>query len=373
MARRTKPKSKPKAPPVHTANSTPVQQDDVQAAYQTLVDIRSKLEAPKKRTAKQQTKILRDELWNLQFAREIETRLPTELRAMIFDYIWDNKAFKYYEESMQYRLNPESCRSDVPELPHFIQSRFMGLKIAHEVMVKWYEVQPDRSDSGSYPDIDGFGPVEYITIASTERVVCQDIWDVGLIPADVLQSLYVCLWESNTDIDAEGETLVKTLMSIRKKRNFSLHIELVQQEVRLNLYDDIEFDLTEVLRDTSGSEQWRQDAREYLDSLDDYILKEYHEDPWIAFSERHYLIENEPDYDPKNYAHPALNTPPGFYPESSEYSDSEDDSEDDASQDDAGEDDPSEEDSSADDASEDDVNADDAGEHDSIAAVSTTD
>ncbi|KAI4696967.1 uncharacterized protein J4E84_000091 [Alternaria hordeiaustralica] len=254
-------------------------------------------------------------------------------------------------------------------------------------MVKWYEVQPDRSDSGSYPDIDGFGPVEYITIASTERVVCQDIWDVGLIPADVLQSLYVCLWESNTDIDAEGETLVKTLMSIRKKRNFSLHIELVQQEVRLNLwvpwiellrpvlqayeregghlrfkwghpfnrYDDIEFDLTEVLRDTSGSEQWRQDAREYLDSLDDYILKEYHEDPWIAFSERHYLIENEPDYDPKNYAHPALNTPPGFYPESSEYSDSEDDS-DDGSED--GSDDGSEdgsEDDSEDDASQDDA------------------
>jgi len=66
----------------------------------------------------------------------------------------------------------------------------------------------------------------------------------------------------------------------------------------------------------------------------------------IAFSERHYLCENEPDYDPKDYAHPALNTPPGFYPDESDYGDSEDgsedDSEDDASQDDAGEDDPSE-------------------------------
>ena len=111
----------------------------------------------------------------------------------------------------------------------------------------------------------------------------------------------------------------------------------------------------------------------------------------ISFSERHYLIENEPDYDPENYAHPALNTPPGFYPESG-YSDSEDDTgasdasqddaaeddaaeddaaEDDAAENDAAEDDPSEEDSSADDASEANVNADDAGEHDSTAQVST--
>jgi hypothetical protein len=239
---------------------------------------------------------------------------------MIYDYMWDRKTLDAHIDSMQDRLRPRHTLDPylpfitrvpdkVPELPHFIQSRFMGLEIAHEVMVKWYEVQPDRSDSGSYPDIDGDGPVEYITIASTERVVCQDIWDVELIPADVSRRLYVCLYDCITDIDAEGETLVKALMSIKKKRNFDLSIELVQSEVRLNLwvpwiellrpvlqayeregghlrfkwghpfnrYDNIEFDLTEVLRDTSGSEQWRQDAREYLDSLDDYILKEYHE------------------------------------------------------------------------------------------------
>jgi len=201
------------------------------------------------------------------------------------------------------RLN--HWRTKVPELPHFNQSRFMGLEIAHEVMAKWYELERFVS----YPDIDGMGPVEWIHIPLMERVVCQDIWDVGLILADVLRSLFVRLWDDAIDDPAEAETLVKVLMSIRKKRGFTLYIEMVQEEVRLNLwvpwiellrpvlqayereggclhfkwqhpnneYDEIEFELTDVLRDTSGSEKWRQDAREYLDSLDNHIYKHMHE------------------------------------------------------------------------------------------------
>ena len=236
---------------------------------------------------------------------------------MIYDYMWDYKTLHDHVDSMQDRLRPRrnvrpylpfiaKVPDKVPELPHFIQSRFMGLEIAHEVMAKWYERLEHFT---SYPDVDGNGLVDWITIPLLERLVCHDIWDVGLIPADVLRSLYVRLPDNAIDDPAQAETLVKVLMSINKKKGFSLEIEFVQEEVKLNLwvpwiellrpvlqayeregghlhfkwghpynrYDDIEFDLTEVLRDTSGSEQWRQDAREYLDSLDDYILKEYHE------------------------------------------------------------------------------------------------
>ncbi|KAI4948117.1 hypothetical protein J4E91_006111 [Alternaria rosae] len=182
--------------------------------------------------------------------------------------------------------------------------------------------------------------------------------------------MYVRPTDTAIDDPAQGEKLVKILMSIRKKKDFYLSIELVQEEVKLNLpvlaeyereggriwfkwlcpwdkYDPIEFELNEALKDTSRSDKWRRDAREYLDGLDDYIIQDMH----------------EANYDPKDYNYPSLNTPPDFYPESVYEDDS---SADDASQDDAGEeddsdaDDSSEDDSSADDASEDGSNADDA-------------
>lgn len=187
----------------------------------------------------------------------------------------------------------------------------MGSQIAHEVMVKWYALQSNRCESGSSPDIDGECPdgFDCTTINETERVVCHDFWDVGLIPADVLRTLYVRLLDTAIDDLAQGEKLVKILMSIRKKKDFDLNIELVQEEVKLNLwvpfiellrpvlaeyereggrmwfkwlcpwdkYDPIEFELNEALKDTSRSDKWRRDAREYLGGLDDYIIQDMHE------------------------------------------------------------------------------------------------
>jgi len=236
---------------------------------------------------------------------------------MIYDYMWDYKTLHDHVDSMQDRLRPRrnvrpylpfiaKVPDKVPELPHFIQSRFMGLEIAHEVMAKWYERLEHFT---SYPDVDGNGLVDWIDIPLLERLVCHDIWDVGLIPADVLRSLYVRLPDNAIDDPAQAETLVKVLMSINKKKGFSLEIEMVQEEVKLNLwvpwiellrpvvqacdreggylhfqwmhpnqeYCEIEFKLADVLRGTSGSDKWRQEAREYLDSLDDYIHKDERE------------------------------------------------------------------------------------------------
>jgi hypothetical protein len=79
--------------------------------------------------------------WSLSFADQLRTRLPRELRDMVYNWLWDEEAKdKYWDQLNKAVYNPKPCGhtpcdceiSPYKNFPHFLQPAYMGQTTALE-------------------------------------------------------------------------------------------------------------------------------------------------------------------------------------------------------------------------------------------------
>ncbi|KAF2822874.1 hypothetical protein CC86DRAFT_409650 [Ophiobolus disseminans] len=200
--------------------------------------------------------------WNLKFTEDMQTRLPRELRDMIYDSLWDREtrlaasllndmargAYSQDEDTLLYLY-------DYHHLPHFLSLQYVGPKIALEVAEALYK---------SYV---GAGFILW-SPSWIHRVLTTDCFYVGLTPKDILRDLSIhCKIDSyrtprvqhamtkncrHTAVDKayiDRKLLKKEfneLLSIKNNSNFKLHILLLQRYIRINVIAEVVNVLREV-------------------------------------------------------------------------------------------------------------------------------
>ena len=117
-------------------------------------------------------------------------------------------------------------------LPHVVDVSFVGPEIALEMVEAFYE------HAGKYST-----PFLAQEPRDIDRLVCEDVFHLGLNPATVLRGLDIVFdvdkltLPHSTEVDVNNiETSLKLLHTIVKKKDFRLKINLSQRRIRLNLW-----------------------------------------------------------------------------------------------------------------------------------------
>lgn len=122
--------------------------------------------------------------WNLQFAEEMQGRLPVELRNMICQYLWDGDTFAAFPDLQKVAGGSRSVDDSRSKLtlPLFIDPKYVGLTTARETVRAFYNaVHLTR---------------HMIIVHRPEHIkaaVTQDVFRVGLDPSVHLISSYASI------------------------------------------------------------------------------------------------------------------------------------------------------------------------------------
>jgi predicted DNA binding CopG/RHH family protein len=200
--------------------------------------------------------------WNLQFAEELQARLPVELRNLIYHYLWDKDTIVAYPDLARVaggsKCMEKHCACGIPHeapyLPHFVKADFVGLLTAREIVRALY-------DAFHLTD-------ERVTVRLPEHLmsaVSKDAFQVGLDPSEHLRSLVLrlkldrlrksrpldtpepVLPTDKTYIDeTELKVWLKALLYIKHKANFVLEIVLFQRNIRIRVVEEVLMALTNV-------------------------------------------------------------------------------------------------------------------------------
>jgi len=186
-----------------------------------------------------------------------QQRLPRELRDMVYAHIWDSKTLADTNRSMipimdsRCRSLRQDCKKAMTTFvesdaidgchhnlaPYFIKPVFVGQDSALEMIEAWYS----RLARGN--DYYAMG----IHVTDIPSFLHQDKFHVGLKPAAILRRLAVVLNADSTiailEEESDGEHVYKLhfkrLLSIEKKRDFTLTLRVLQKYIRLNVWQRI--------------------------------------------------------------------------------------------------------------------------------------
>jgi hypothetical protein len=179
--------------------------------------------------------------WNLAFFKKIHTRLPRELRDIVYEHLWDEVDLKQHRDLMEESLNGLYCAEHIPRMrfkehPHYIKPTYVGSQAALEVVEAWYKAMGLTSTR----------PVVLQNLRQIERFVTEDVFFVGVNPAKAARRLDLDLdmkhaifmtpdgWCDEDRFMARYQ--LKFLDKIEKKRGFQLNIRLEQETVRLDMW-----------------------------------------------------------------------------------------------------------------------------------------
>jgi hypothetical protein len=231
--------------------------------------------------------------WNLQFAEEIQARLPAEMRDLVYHHLWD-KATITSSPGLSMVASGASCINNVCDcaiphedlvLPHFVKPDFMGKPTAREIVRALYEAFQSTEEHLS------IRLPEYIKSAVT-----KDVFRVGLNPASHLRSLVVrikldrvrSLYSRYLPLDVRVvdkrytekgmlKEWLKALLYIQSKARLELRIVLFQRNVRVAVIEEV----LEVLKDTRQALQNR-----HVKITVDWTYRGYWKDGKKAYSEQ---------------------------------------------------------------------------------------
>ncbi|KAF2035168.1 hypothetical protein EK21DRAFT_107295 [Setomelanomma holmii] len=245
--------------------------------------------------------------WNLSFALKL-LRLPREIRDLVYAQIWT-------QDYISATLCPMvgTLQGEVYDVPHVVDKEYVGSQIALEVVEAYYNHAPDVVTAMDLDDI--------------ERLINDDVFDVGLDPAAVLRHMnielaiddYLVAAHGSVDFDAIRPSLA-ALLDIEKKSGFKLKIDLLQVRIRLKVLDEYIKLLGPILHEFESQganvEIWwmHHTFKDWRDCIGYRNITDVVRDPsidwrprfikrldknWeICDDNRDYRVENRPEYKP---------------------------------------------------------------------------
>ncbi|KAF1361131.1 hypothetical protein EJ07DRAFT_176517 [Lizonia empirigonia] len=258
---------------------------------------------------------------------ELLARLPREVRDMVYAYLWPDEFG--YDMMVMTGLLYGGKQTRRTRKVHIIDPSYVGTEMAREVVEALY--QNERCGSGPFYGERVFCATSPNTL---RRLICDDTFGVGLDPATHLRSMSIkyhidklMAHDGCYDRSYSLKQITRSfsaLLRVVKKRGFELEIELTQQRVRLNMwnewfealrpilstfeecgatvtikwnYDGIQDDsvpnqywrpLVNMIRNQGPD--WRREVADWMDSL-----------PHVDPAHREYMYENEPGYRPEDF------------------------------------------------------------------------
>jgi hypothetical protein len=148
---------------------------------------------------------------------------------MVYSQVWSEGYIAANRHHMAVKLKGLSGTWPVP---HIADPSYVGKEIALEALESFCTHNPQVVFEASDP-------------ASIERLVYEDVFNVGLDPATVLRAMTITLdLDGLTLPSSENEVLMEdikcalvSLFEITKKKDFNLRIQLRQKRIRLNTWN----------------------------------------------------------------------------------------------------------------------------------------
>jgi len=195
--------------------------------------------------------------WGLQLADKLQTRLPAEIRDMIYSYLWDRETIIAYPDLSKVAGGSKclddfctcSTPHDSPTLPYFVQPTFMGPAIACEIVRALYDAFHSKG--------------KVLTIRKPGHIktaVTKDVFHVGLDPGQHLRSLVVrvkldrlrkprptgcartevCRHDPTEKVYIKDDLqeLLATLLYIKHKARFALWVAFFQRNIRVAVLEE---------------------------------------------------------------------------------------------------------------------------------------
>ncbi len=191
----------------------------------------------------------------------MQSKLPRELRYMVFEHMWDENTFSRYFSSLAhvigcgcgYHNSVETCnnRVETASLPHFVRPKYVGMPTAYEIVETLYKRWQTR-----------YGTIEIDNIKHIDQVLHTDRFKVKFNPLPVIRGLTLrCkldFWrqprvyfntkknppnqvsprEQNNSIKvSQFKPCIEKLLQIQNKKNFDLIFHLTQRNVRLSVLE----------------------------------------------------------------------------------------------------------------------------------------
>lgn len=236
--------------------------------------------------------------WNQDFAVQMQTRLPREIRDMVYKHLWYFDAdrtsphlmarlhvMQHYTFTCPY-CTPDTVamfpalidivqslrrvrREELGEmfdtccLPHYLSSDYVGVLTAHEVGVSFYSSLCTEN-------------ILQCQSNRIQSVLKQDPLHLGLFSMDLITSLTVhckidlyrtpppdhklsskCDHSLDEAAQIRGDLLKRdfdTLLDIKKKKGFKLHIIMYQRNIRLTVLEEAMDTLKAVFRNFQENE-----------------------------------------------------------------------------------------------------------------------
>jgi hypothetical protein len=164
----------------------------------------------------------------------MNSRLPRELRDMIYAYLWDEMTASDAMSSIwKGHLAPmdgisRCCGVFHGDRPHFINSELVGPHVPKEVVAAWYKAAQEVADH----------PFKALSPYDIEAFVTIDHFNLGINPATVLRRMdlefdledFVMVCDPADGLDP----VLDHLLRIQNKRGFILRVKLKQKRIRLN-------------------------------------------------------------------------------------------------------------------------------------------
>jgi hypothetical protein len=173
--------------------------------------------------------LLYAQAWNQSFAEDVLTRLPRELRDMVYTYLWTTESLE--STNLFLAQDPECMR--IQTRPYIIDSAYVGGEMAAEILELFYQLT-----SG----VAGACHLEWPE--QVRGVIHHDVAGLGLIAANLLRALYIRLdlefltTHGTRRFDVSRlEYFLARLYDIKKKEGFKLHFELQQHRIRLKQWE----------------------------------------------------------------------------------------------------------------------------------------
>ncbi|KAL5120827.1 hypothetical protein ACEQ8H_001308 [Pleosporales sp. CAS-2024a] len=190
--------------------------------------------------------------WNRQVGEKMQARFPVELRTMVYTYLWDRGTILAFPDLS--KVAGGSKRLENARLPHFVNAEFMGLPTARETIRVLYDAMYAIGMS--------------VVVRLPEQLmaaVSKDVFQVGLDPREQLRSLHIRLKldrlrkprqmtpplpinheQTNYIRETELKAWLKTLLGVKHRKNFDLHITLYQRNIRIAVIEEVLTALTSI-------------------------------------------------------------------------------------------------------------------------------
>ncbi|KAF1995295.1 hypothetical protein P154DRAFT_526490 [Amniculicola lignicola CBS 123094] len=272
--------------------------------------------------------------WNLKLASEIRSRLPREIRDLIYEQVWTIRdTVQAYQLTRLVRGQEEcpgrpcTCLRD-RAYPHILNPAFVGAEIALEAVESFYKYLPaymseleDPSHIKAFLYTDalhlGFQPV---TAVRSMGIICRTDYYINYDP----KSWDAAPIKNKADLEAS----FKLLLNIVIKRGFKLRVLISQRVIRLLIlnefleiikpillklrdegvkvelafayrqdkhcpeYSDLEWSMNSAL--DQPLEAWKPQLIEYLDEHEEEIKprhREYRNEGESYYSVNEYFLE----------------------------------------------------------------------------------